>query len=332
MPLGTTIEDIPSRLKIWNECRYQRATTIQEYSRDSGFGANTKRKMDPMQFTGFNFDHDAYDHAKSALKWYQIDQAKYTRMPLGFGPTSSPRQDLAGNPRSMNTDAKYTTAYMTFRTKKTYLQTLMPSRDLNIKSRGGWATATFLVNKLENLAWLGGRGYSYFGLFIHDVVRGNPNAPGSETEEKGDVLPVLFENMADPIITGREEIGFSKVFATLDEKRGDSTYHLTAGWEGTAFCEMKLDDLVPEDDATKTAEPPLYCQEVGGERKYILAPALDMPSSKERIWKAGKAEISFSKLTGQEFEKAFPTLGNIVEGLRGIEIVEVLSSGMKASM
>ena len=51
----------------------------------------------------------------------------------------------------------------------------------------------------------------------------------------------------------------------------------------------------------------------------------------EKRWKANKAEISFCDLKGEELERAFPTLANIIEGLREIEVCDVIASGIRAS-
>lgn len=36
LPLGTPPEEIPNRLKLYEKCRYERASRIQEYSRVVG--------------------------------------------------------------------------------------------------------------------------------------------------------------------------------------------------------------------------------------------------------------------------------------------------------
>jgi hypothetical protein len=349
LPLGTLPSDIPDRLKLYTECRYERATMIQQYSRDSGFKVKgskhgQKELMDPMRFTDINFDHDAYDNALRVLKRCRIEKAGCKRMPLSFGPTAGPRQDLDGNKTQGLENARYTTAYITFRTKKSYLQTLMPMGNFKIASRGGWTLATFSITKLGNLDWLGGRGYSHFGLYIHNAVRTDSAAttkPDIRTEpQEGDFLPILFENMADPIITGREELGLSKVFATLQDERLGSTYTLNAGWEGTTFCELKLSDLVPEADSLPPPQAPTFSHKVipssngGGsvDANYSTATELVVGGGKEeKRWKAGAANIAWSDLKGEELKNAFPTLANIIDGLRRIEVCQVVGSGIRAS-
>lgn len=349
LPLGTNVSEIPDRLELYTKCRFERATMIQTYSRDSGFKVKgsahgQKDLMDPMRFTNINFDHDAHDYALGVLKRNRIEKAVYQRMPLSFGPSPSPRQDLDGKRRGMMTSAKYTTTHMTFKTRKTYLQTLMPMGNFEIDSQGGWTTATFSVTKLENLEWLGGRGYIHFGLYIHNVVGESPStseANGTtKTRVRGDFLPVLFENMADPIITGREELGFSKLFATLQEEKWGDSYTLSAGWEGTTFCKMHLSNLIAESDDFAPEQAPTLSHKVvpssktagGVDVNYTTTVELKIGNGeKEKRWKAGGARIEFINLKGEELRRAFPTLANVVEGLRDIEVCEVIESGVRAS-
>ncbi|KIN09142.1 hypothetical protein OIDMADRAFT_150275 [Oidiodendron maius Zn] len=85
-PLGTLLEDVEDRLKLYMEARYERATAIQQYTRDSAFktkrGDHGGKVMDPMQFTAYNFSHDAFDHASGILERYLTSRALspgYTR-------------------------------------------------------------------------------------------------------------------------------------------------------------------------------------------------------------------------------------------------------------
>ncbi|KAH7413208.1 hypothetical protein BKA64DRAFT_616922 [Cadophora sp. MPI-SDFR-AT-0126] len=344
-PFGTRPEDIPKRLELYVQARYDRATLVQDVTRQSAFktsrGKHGGKVMDPMQFTELNFNHDAFDNAHGILLREMRKAASYQRMPLSFGPTPSPRQDLNGRARTMGKHS-YQTSFMTFKTLKSYLNTLLPSNEFVISTQGGWATATFSVSKLGNLDWLGGRGYSFFGLYIHDVTHTkakatDENVDGKET--KGDFLPVLFENMADPIITGREEIHFPKVFATLDEQTSASSYKLSAGWEGQEFCQLSLDGLAESADGQSVLQTPvLTCtSSLSNDEKGTVetlscfsSPALPSQEGEKR-WKAETASIKFTDLEGKELERAFPTLANIVKGLRGIKVVEVLNAGIQAS-
>ena len=291
--------------------------------------------MAPEQFAGYNFDHDAYDHAFGVLKRYQVKRSPYPKIPVSFGPDPSSRQDPAGVSRILNIDVKYYTAFITFKTKKSYLQTFLPTTSSSIKARGGWTTATFSVTKLQNLEWLGGRGYSHFGLYIHNVA----HTESDKSEKTGNFLPLLFMNSVDAVIAGREEVGSPNLFATLEDVQSEGSYTLKAGWEGTEFCEMELNDLVAEEGAVSEEKTLVYQYTVvpsSGKGEVVANLATDerlkvRDGVNEKRWKAGRAKISFSNLKGKELERAFPTLANVVDGLRRIEISEIVASGIRAS-
>ena len=185
-PLGTLPSDIPERFELYVQARYDRATMVQDHTRQSAFktkrGKHGGKAMDPMQFTEVNFNHDAFDHAQGILLRDMSKKAVYRRMPLSFGPVPGPRQNLNGIPRAIG-KMSYKTSYITFKTHKSYISNLLPTEDFSIVPRGppSWATATFAISTLGQLDWLGGRGYSFFGLFIHDVTHAAKG--GKETRE-----------------------------------------------------------------------------------------------------------------------------------------------------
>jgi len=78
---------------------------------------------------------------------------------------------------------------------------------------------------MKEIEWLAGRGYNILGVTFPAVFK------GKEDTARGPFLTVLWENLADPIITGREELGFSKIYCELPEpriSRGEA--HAVAGW------------------------------------------------------------------------------------------------------
>jgi hypothetical protein len=51
----------------------------------------------------------------------------------------------------------------------------------------------------------------------------------------------MWENLADPIITGREEIGHPKLYAEIPELRiVQGAHHCAASWMGFKFLEMEV--------------------------------------------------------------------------------------------
>jgi acetoacetate decarboxylase len=218
----------------------------------------------------------------------------------------------------------------------------LPTEKLKFAVADTAAYATFAVTQLDNLDWLGGRGYVHFGLYIHGV---------QYTKESGDTvigtyLPVLFENLADPILSGREELGFPKLYCELDVKKDGQQYTLDAGWMSSKFCKLTFSDL-KEHTATDGDVPAQPSKEEGMFfHKYI--PATSNFGSKERgqadveytaflpndegasavekkitkTMKASSADLKFDALDW----KALPTLHHIVERLQEIPVYEVVEA------
>ena len=62
----------------------------------------------------------------------------------------------------------------------------------------------------------------------------------------GPFLTVLWEDLADPILSGREELGFSKLYAELpDPWEFHGTTRFAASWLGYTFCDMEVSDMEP---------------------------------------------------------------------------------------
>ncbi len=161
------------------------------------------------------------------------------RMPRVFGPLPGPRnvprdkQNLPNNQTNLVLSA-------TVLTDELLLSELLPP-DCTLQ---GEPTLTLTMTFMSNIGWLAGRGYSIlsvgFPIAHHSKARG---------ELTGNFTPVLWENLADPILTGREELGFAKIYADMPPPviLGDR-YSARALWQGFQFFEMELGDLVESPD------------------------------------------------------------------------------------
>ena len=57
----------------------------------------------------------------------------------------------------------------------------------------------------------------------------------------GDFLLIYWENMADPIITGRDDLGFGKLYCELPDFQIDENQAIaTASWDGCEFARLEL--------------------------------------------------------------------------------------------
>jgi hypothetical protein len=157
----------------------------------------------------------------------------YRRMPVGFGPYPGPRQIPHPGQRELSTSRR-TVATVTYSTEWDAIKELLPP----CFTPGAVPTVTLEVQKLENLDWLAGRGYSTLGVKFPAIFT---SATG---DIEGDFLAVLWENLADPIISGREELGFAKLWCDIDETaEGTDEMKYSGSWLGHHFVEMELTGL-----------------------------------------------------------------------------------------
>lgn len=245
LPLGTSPDDVSDRVKLYEKCRLERAHKIQEFTRIAGEDEAEKAvKRDPkwmMEYTAYNFGHDEWDASTQALrKHLQSTNAYRYRMPLGFGPAPGPRQPLSALPDVLShSQESQTTASIRFASSRTFLQNLFPTAAFSFTSPATVAQASIVCSTLAGMKWLGGGGYTHCGLYIHGVQY--KKSDGEVIH--GTYLAVLFENLADPIITGREELGFPKMFCDIDiDASGDST-KVKLGWRGKVFGELEWNGL-----------------------------------------------------------------------------------------
>lgn len=289
-----------------------------------------------MEFVHYNFGHDEWHASKQALRAHLTSRTPtIRRQPLSFGPHVSPRQTHCGHPFD-SSYATFSTHSVRVKTSATYLRTLFPTASFRFRSPGTVAEATFLCTQLDKLGWLGGGGYHFFGLWIHGVeyVRKDGSVAS------GSFLPILFENLADPIITGREELGMPKVFCDIDVTKSVGSTAISCSWRGTKFVSMVLEGLREEEDrdgeeAREKAPAPQedglivyrYMPTVGqrgvADTEYPVFIGSD-GSTTERVverrlrGEAGRVEVQPGDPT------SLPTLHHIVAGLAEVPIYEIL--------
>lgn len=355
-PFGTLPEEVPERLKLYEKIRYTRANAIQEFSRQAGKDfidgkpqIDSKQPLNPayfhsltqntvMTYTAYNFGHDEWDNSTNEFKKFQ--RAKnpnvYWRAPVAFGPSPGPRQDIWGRPRP-SLHQTFVTASIKFKTSRTFLQNLFPTESFTFKSPGTVAYASFSTTTLGKMSWLGGGGYNHFGLYIHGVQYKKKD--GSTID--GTYMPVLFESLTDPIVTGRDELGMPKLYCAIDIHRREKSYRMQASWQGAKFADFNLEGLEAVDHKTEQGT-------IGGESDYGIlvyryVPAVGergksdceypvvvphgeeskvVPSTVHSVAKSQKSSVIFNKMDWD----ALPTLHHIVDVLADIPIYEVVGA------
>jgi len=160
----------------------------------------------------------------------KVNTALQQRMPVVFGPMPGPRQTLDGGLYEKTTGRieSYATSFLT---EPEYLRKLLAPRF----SLDADPVVTIEFNYLSELSWLAGRGFNSLS------VRFPTRYEGQKETVRGPFLAVAWENKADPIITGREELGFAKLFCDIPEpRRAGRGCQCLASWEGHTFIEMEL--------------------------------------------------------------------------------------------
>ena len=254
---------------------------------------------------------------------YQFEPGKMYRMPTHFGPSSGPRQGPDGRRFENRESPKVTTIAVSFLTNPDQLEALLPENF----ELSGEPVVTVAGNYLTEIEWLAGRGYNIISITLPASFN------GEEDHVTGNFMPVLWENLADPIITGREELGFPKIYCELPEPTvlGDER-HAIASWQGFKWLDLKVKNLheqSAEEIAALGAQSSddgllfyKYMPKTGDWGTADVAyPCLSPADSPNRVVKerwSCEGTVEFHKARWEDM----PTQYNIVNALYDLEIRE----------
>jgi len=194
----------------------------------------------------------------------------------------------------------------------------------------GAAELTFVFTYMTNIAWLGGRGYNTLSVTM-DTLYSGPGGPA-----RGPLMLVLWENMCDPIITGREQLGIAKIPCELPEPTVSGTsIRCDAAWCGFKFLELTIDDIVdgappapldPEPGERGGVAHLRYLPRIGLTGGAAVAEAVLTPNSETGTdiirTQIGRGSISISQTRWEDM----PTQVHIIEALREAITGEVVST------
>lgn len=254
---------------------------------------------------------------------YPLDPDKMYYMPTHFGPRAGPRQGPDGR-KFECIDNPLGTAYsVSFLSNAQQLEAFLPP-DFALD---GEPVVTVFSNHMTEIEWLAGRGYNVLGVSF--PVQYN----GEQDQVRGSFLTVLWENLTDPILTGREEIGFSKIYCELPPPthlRGE--YHLIASWLGFKFLDIYLYDLqelspveISKQQAKSTSDGTLHYKYMPRTGEWgtadiaypVLTPAAN---SNQRVLEQhiGSGSVKFHRARWEDM----PTQYNIVNAFADLDILE----------
>ena len=249
---------------------------------------------------------------------YALIPGQSYRMPTHFGPNPGPRQQAAGGFHPDDQGQRSVAVWATFDADREQIAALLPEGF----EPSAHPDLTVEIKNMTNIGWLAGRGYSV--VFVTTGV--------TYAGEEGRFKLVLWENAADPIITGREELGYPKVFAEIPDLviDGDSV-HASASWDGFTFLELDVTGVHPDAAAAAPAGPSYhlkYIPRAGTVGETDLSQVIVTPPGQGPLTVAsrdgGAGSIRFTAATWEQL----PTLVNIANGLAGLRLGSCRGAGL----
>jgi acetoacetate decarboxylase len=176
----------------------------------------------------------------------------------------------------------------------------------------------------RNIDWLAGHGYNMIGVKTDVIYR------GEEETLEGAYSLVIWENLTDPILAGRELQGIPKIYADIpDHSINGGTWRCNASHFGHKIMDMEitnirapeLEELAAAGKANEGKDNPMawrYLQKAGE-----LDPRVDEYTtfpSEDHITQImlGEGTLDWSRLTWEQN----PTQFHIVNAMKDLPILE----------
>lgn len=152
-------------------------------------------------------------------------------------------------------------------------------------------------------------------------------------------MPILFEYLTDPIVSGREELGMPKLYSSIDIHRRKNSYRINTGWQGAIWGNFVLEGLEESDPRTDKGSISgedddgilvyRYMPKVGYEKRgeaetsypvFVKYSEDSLQPQPKKILKARKASF---KIDPMDWE-ALPTLHHVISRLAELPVYEVM--------
>ena len=157
------------------------------------------------------------------------------RMPVSFGPSAGPR--------NVPSDASYEAGAL--RTASISVSALSDADALTALlpdgcELDGEPVLTAGITRMYDIGWLAGRSYNIVRVTLPVRFRDQGELL------RGSFMPVLWESLADPIVTGRDELGHPKLWAEIPDpvvSAGGEDVSGGSSWLGFPFFEIEATGL-----------------------------------------------------------------------------------------
>ncbi|MCY3771329.1 MAG: acetoacetate decarboxylase family protein [Gemmatimonadetes bacterium] len=224
---------------------------------------------------------------------YKLQPGRMYMMPTHFGPAAGPRQGPEGHGFDCRDTPRSISYSVRFLTRAEQLDALLPAGF----TLAGEPVVTVTVSYLTEIEWLAGRGYNTLGVSFPAEYA------GKRDRARGPFLAVLWENLADPILTGREQLGFSKIYCAIPPPvvlNGET--RCAAEWLGFTFMDMRLTDMekAPAEAEGEAAEDKTTAEkgngaEIGEDRAVVTGTLHYKYIPRTGEW--GEADAEYAVLT-----------------------------------
>ena len=243
---------------------------------------------------------------------FNLDPECCHMMPAHFGPRPVP-------PESTGWYRDVTMMVVSFITDRDKLAAYLPAP--YEVGENPVVTVTYACNR--KVDWLAGRGYNLVGVSASAVYRGE-----HETLE-GNYSLVMWENLTDPILRGREVQGIPKIYADIqDHSVVAGEWRTSASHFGNKILDMMITDLreptaeeiVAQGQATAGRSNPLawrYLPAVGGIGHSISEPTTFPSHTELDEVRVGQGRIDWNQLTWEQN----PTQFHIVNALAQLPVL-----------
>ena len=248
------------------------------------------------------------------------------RMPVAFGPSAGPRRGPSGEGFDEAESVRTLSCEVGFVTERSALEALLPAP---FELRGD-PVVSVVAAYLSDIAWLAGRGYNVLGVYI-------PATHVGKARTDGLFNAVLWENLTDPILTGRDELGIPKIYADIPplDVHGANRYTARASWMGFEFVRLSIEGRRVVESDPQAALPILsykYVPRTGAwgdaDCEYAtIVPAEDPSRRTIECWEA-TGTVSFFEATWNDM----PTQFHIVNALASLPVLEVRAGRITSSI
>jgi acetoacetate decarboxylase len=243
---------------------------------------------------------------------FRIDPHQSYMMPAHFGPRHF-------SPKASGWYRDVTSMTVPFLTDREKLAAYLPA-PFEVAAEAV-VTVTYACNR--QLDWLAGHGYNLVAVSAAAVFR------GEEETLEGNYSLVMWENLADPILTGRELQGIPKIYADIqDHSVIDGQWHASASHFGHKIVDIFASDLrepTQEEVAAYTRasegrDNPMawrYFPGISGFGQSVSEPTtFPSETTLEETW-VGQGRVDWQQLTWEQN----PTQFHIVNALADLPVL-----------